>query len=65
MPAVSILEPGPKRIPLGLMRNILPLAVRTPKIAEGSPPTTLFKAIELDEGWLNLTASQAAIEKLS
>ena len=59
-----ILPVGPTSIPLVLMRNILPFAVRLPYMAEGSTPITRFRAIEDEPGWKNLTASGCAMLKL-
>ncbi len=56
--------PLPNRMPFGLTRNTLPLADRLPKIPEGLGPSTRLSATELLLGWMNWTASPAAMPKL-
>ena len=56
--------PAPNRMPLGLTRNTLPLAVRLPSMFEGSDPMTRFSATELLPGCTNWTDSPARTPKL-
>jgi len=44
-------ELAPNNIPLGLIKNNLPVAVSVPKILEASTPTILFKATDDADGW--------------
>jgi len=63
-PPTLIDAPRPKSMPLGLSRNTLPLAVRLPRMLEGSGPSTRLRAIELLSGCTNWTASVAPMLKL-
>src|ERR1035437_60249 len=51
-------------MPFGFTRNTLPLAVKLPKMPEGSAPNTRLRITELLLGWLNRTDSPAAMLKL-
>ena len=57
--------PWPNSMPLGLTRNTWPLAVRVPRIAEGSAPSTRLSATELLLGWTKLTLLPCAMLKES
>ena len=64
-PPTLIDAPWPNRMPFGFTRKTLPLAVRLPRMFEGSDPSTRFKATELAVGCTNFTDSPAAMLKLS
>ena len=49
--------------PLGLTRKTLPLAVRLPRIADGSWPITRLRATDVLLGWTKATDSPAPIPK--
>ncbi len=51
-PPTSMVALWPKYTPLGLTSQTWPLALRRPRICEGSCPTTWFSATELALGWL-------------
>src|SRR5436309_14794167 len=59
----STREPALKRMPLGLINTICPLADSELKIALGSGPSTRFNAIEAAVGCWKRTDSLAAILK--
>src|SRR5450756_2458230 len=63
-PPTLIDAPRPNRMPFGLTRNTLPLAVKLPRMLEGSAPSTRLSATELLFGCTNRTDSPAAILKL-
>ena len=56
--------PLPNRMPFGLTRNTLPLAIKVPRMLDGSDPSTRFSATELLFGWTKRTDSPAATLKL-
>ena len=57
-------DPAAKVIPAGLTRKTRPLAVMLPRISEGLPPTTRFKADAVDDGCTKRTLLPAPMEKL-
>src|SRR5581483_11590521 len=64
-PSTLIWLPWPNRIPLPLMSQIWPFAVRLPKICDESGPITRLTVIEPWLGCLNTTLEPAPMEKLS
>ncbi len=54
---------GPNRTPFGLTRKTLPLAVRFPRMLEGSGPVTRLRATALLLGWAKRTVSPWAMLK--
>ena len=50
-PPTFTCAPGANITPLGLIRKTWPLALRLPKMAEGSLPRTRFRVTELALGW--------------
>src|SRR5688572_1554745 len=63
-PPTFTLEPFPNNIPFGLIRKILPLAVRSPRISDGSAPSTRLSATELELGWTKTTLLSLPIENV-
>src|SRR5450830_1517311 len=57
-------EPLPNRMPFGFTRNTLPLAVKLPRMLDGSAPSTRFRVTELLLGCTKRTASPEATLKL-
>jgi hypothetical protein len=55
--------PGAKNTPALLTRKTWPLAVRRPKMLEGSLPTTRLRRDAEEFGWVMLTCSLEPIEK--
>src|SRR5579872_551809 len=55
---------GPNMTPFGLIRKTLPLAVRVPKMLDGSEPVTRFSATALPFGCTNWTVSPLAMLKV-
>jgi len=56
--------PWPNKMPFGFTRNTWPLAVRLPRMRDGSAPTTRFSATDWLLGCTKRTASPAAMLKL-
>ena len=61
-PAVSTLAPAPNSTPFGLIRNTRPLAIRLPRICDGSCPTTRFSTVAVECGWMKRVVSPGWIE---
>ncbi len=63
-PPTFTCAPLANRMPFGFTRNILPLAVKLPRIEDGSGPNTRFNETELLLGCWKVTASFGAMLKL-
>ena len=62
MPATLTWLPAPNNMPFGFKMKTWPLAVRLPKNWLGLLPVMRFSAIAWALGWLNLSASPAAVD---
>ena len=56
--------PCPNKMPFGLTRNTLPLALKLPRMLDGSAPSTLLRMTELLLGCTKRTVSLAPMLKL-
>ncbi len=61
-PAVSTLAPAPNRMPFGLIRKTRPLAIRLPRICDGSWPTTRLSTVAVAPGWMKRVVSPGWME---
>src|SRR5579883_3173690 len=61
-PATSTLAPRPMNTPAGLISQICPFAIRSPRMLLTLPPVTRLSAIELLPGCTNCTVDPFGIE---